>query len=50
MCQAQVAKLSVLTNITSLRVHHCQGLYKTWSGLFTLMNALPKLQVLSSYG
>lgn len=35
----------MLTNIASLRLHHCVGLHKTWSGLFSLLNALPKLQV-----
>ena len=42
----QVAGLSVLTNIANLRFHRCSGLTKTWPGLLTLLNALPKLQVL----
>ena len=41
----QVAGLSVLTNIANLRFHRCHGLTKTWPGLLTLLNALPKLQV-----
>lgn len=33
----------MLTNIRALRLHDARGLYRTWLGLFTLLNALPLL-------
>ncbi len=35
----------MLKGIHTLRLHHCSGLYKTWSGLFTLLNGLLGLKV-----